>query len=41
MYISPIVDGDDEESKYEDEDGNIFHVFDEEQIWEVDVISVW
>ena len=30
MYISPSVDEDDEDSEYEDEDGNIFDVFDEE-----------
>ena len=30
MYISPSIDEDDEDSEYEDEDGNIFHVFDEE-----------
>ena len=29
MYISPSVD-EDEDSEYEDEDGNIFDVFDEE-----------
>ena len=29
MYISPFVD-DNEESEYEDEDGNIFNVFNEE-----------
>ena len=28
MYISPFVD-DNEESEYEDEDGNIFDVFNE------------
>ena len=30
MYISPSVDEDDEDSEYEDEDGNIFDVFYEE-----------
>ena len=30
MYISPSIDEDDEDSEYEDEDGNIFDVFDEE-----------
>ena len=30
MYIPPSVDEDDEDSEYEDEDGNIFDVFDEE-----------
>ena len=30
MYISSSVDEDDEDSEYEDEDGNIFDVFDEE-----------
>ena len=30
MYISPSVDEDDEDSECEDEDGNIFDVFDEE-----------
>ena len=30
MYISPSVDKDDEDSEYEDEDGNIFDVSDEE-----------
>ena len=30
MYISPSVDEDDEDSEYEDEDGNIFDVFDVE-----------
>ena len=30
MCISPSVDEDDEDSEYEDEDGNIFYVFDEE-----------
>ena len=29
MYVSPFVD-DNEESEYEDEDGNIFDVFNEE-----------
>ena len=29
MYISPFVD-DNEESEYQDEDENIFHVFNEE-----------
>ena len=29
MYISPFVD-DNEDSEYEDEDGNIFDVFNEE-----------
>ena len=32
MHITLIVDGDDEESEYEDEDGNIFKVFGEEWI---------
>ena len=30
MYISPSTDEDDEDSEYEDKDGNIFDVFDEE-----------
>ena len=30
MYISPSVDENDEDSEFEDEDGNIFDVFDEE-----------
>ena len=30
MYVSPIVNGDNEKLEYEDKDGNFFNVFDEE-----------
>ena len=33
MYISPFID-DKEQSEYEDEDGNIFDVFNEESDYE-------